>query len=103
MTARPDIRLADAPMVPVVCRRCGACVEARKSSWNQTSVQWTAEASGQCQERWQASQLNRYGGGLFLACAALAESITEAVRSGALPVVDTEPSVPHLSPTVDSH
>ena len=44
MTVRPDNRLADSPMVPVACRRCGACVSARKSSWNQTSVQWTAEA-----------------------------------------------------------
>jgi hypothetical protein len=39
MVIRPDNRLDDAPMVPVVCARCGAGVQVRKSSWNQTSVQ----------------------------------------------------------------
>ncbi len=41
MAIRPDNRLDDAPMVPVACTRCGAGVQVRKSSWNQTSVQWT--------------------------------------------------------------
>ena len=57
MTVRPDNRLADSPMVPVACRRCGASVLARKSSWNQTSVQWSAQASAQCLERQDAEQL----------------------------------------------
>ncbi|AFM16369.1 hypothetical protein Mycch_1570 [Mycolicibacterium chubuense NBB4] len=96
MTIRPDIRLADAPMVPVACQRCGASVLARKASWNQTSVQWSAGASEQCQERCQASQLKPDGGGLFLACNALADTIAEAARSGSLPIVDTDvPAIPH--------
>jgi hypothetical protein len=89
MAVRPDNRLADSPMVPVTCRRCGASVLARKSSWNQTSVQWDAEASARCLERREAENLPAYAGrSLFLACSALRESIVEAVRHGDLPVVD---------------
>lgn len=80
MMGRPDNRLADAPMVPVMCRRCGAGVAVRKSSWNQTSVQWSAAALGRCEER--------CGPGVFFACTALTDSITDAVRRGELPVLD---------------
>ena len=59
MTVRPDNRYADSPMVPVACRRCGARVLARKSSWNQTSVQWDAEASARCLERRDAREPGR--------------------------------------------
>lgn len=89
MGVRPDNRLADTPMVPVACRRCGACVVARKSSWNQTSVQWNADASGRCHERREAQNLSAHTGrGLFLACSALSDAIVDAVRRGELPVVD---------------
>lgn len=89
MTVRPDIRLDDAPMVPVTCARCGAGVQARKSSWNQTSVQWTGPALERCEERCTAGQLATSGGrGVFLACSALRESIEDAVRVGTLSVVD---------------
>jgi hypothetical protein len=94
MAVRPDNRLADTPMVPVACRRCGACVLARKSSWNQTSVQWNAEASGRCLERSVAENLDAHSGrGLFLACSALRDSIIEAVRRGDLSVVDETAAV----------
>ena len=89
MTVRPDNRYADCPMAPVACRRCGACVLARKSSWNQTSVQWNREASAGCLERRDAENLAAHAArGLFLACSALSDSIVEAVRNGDLPVVD---------------
>ena len=89
MTVPPDNRYADSPMVPVACRRCGARVLARKSSWNQTSVQWDAEATAECLERRDAEKVATYGGrGLFLACSALSDSIVDAVRHGDLPVVD---------------
>ncbi|GAC1411013.1 MAG: hypothetical protein NVS4B6_32210 [Mycobacterium sp.] len=89
MTVRPDNRLADSPMVPVECRRCGACVLARKSSWNQTSVQWNADACASCLERRDADNLAAHSvRGLFLACSALRDSIVDAVRNGDLPVVD---------------
>jgi hypothetical protein len=89
MAVRPDNRLTDSPMVPVACRRCGASVLARKSSWNQTSVQWDAEASARCLERRDAENLAEHAGrSLFLACSALSDSILEAIRHGDLPVVD---------------
>ncbi|AEV74745.1 hypothetical protein MycrhN_4243 [Mycolicibacterium rhodesiae NBB3] len=95
MTVRVDNRLADAPMVPVSCRRCGACVLARKSTWNQTSVQWNAEASARCLERRDAEHLSEHAErGLFLACSALTDSIVDAVRTGDLPVVDESAPVP---------
>jgi len=89
MAVRPDNRLADAPMVPVACRRCGAGVQVRKSSWNQTSVQWNGDASARCLERRDADNLAAHSArGLFLACSALRDSIVDAVRHGDLPVVD---------------
>ncbi|MED5811021.1 ferredoxin [Mycolicibacterium sp. 050232] len=89
MAVRPDNRLDDAPMAPVTCARCGAGVEVRKSSWNQTSVQWTGAALNRCEERCTAARLAGDGGrGLFLSCSALSGSIVDAVRSGALRVVD---------------
>ena len=94
MALRPDNRLADSPMVPVTCRRCGARVLARKSTWNQTSVQWNAEASARCLERRDADNLAAHSArGLFLACSALSDSIVDAVRHGDLPVVDETVSV----------
>ena len=92
MVVRRDNRLDDAPMAPVTCARCDAGVEVRKSSWNQTSVQWTAAALARCEERCTAAQLVGDGGhGLFLACSALGVSIVDAVSSGALRVVDKTP------------
>jgi hypothetical protein len=89
MTPRADNRLADAPMTGVRCGRCAAQVLVRKSSWNQTSVQWDAIASAGCIERSNAQQLAAYGGrGLFLACSALSASITDSVRRGMLPLVN---------------
>lgn len=89
MTIRADNRYADFPMVPVACRRCGAHLLARKSSWNQTSVQWDAEASARCLERRDAEDLAAHSGrAVFLACSSLSDSITDAVRHGDLPVVD---------------
>ncbi|MBN3512461.1 ferredoxin [Mycolicibacterium septicum] len=92
MAVRPDNRLDDAPMAPVTCARCDAGVEVRKSSWNQTSVQWTGAAVERCEERCTAAQLpGNSGRGLFLACSALSGSIVDAVRSGVLQVVDEAP------------
>ncbi len=86
---RVDNRLDDMPMVPVACRECGARVLARKSSWNQTSVQWDAEATARCAERRQAQQMSAPGSrGVFLACSALSKAIVEAVRHGELSIVD---------------
>ena len=89
MTVRTDNRLADAPMVPLACRRCGAEVLVRKSSWEQTSVQWDSAAVARCPQRREAVLLSPHGGrGLFLSCSDLRESIVAAVRDGVLPVLD---------------
>jgi hypothetical protein len=89
VTVPTDNRLADAPMVPVTCRSCGAEVLARKSSWQQTSVQWDAAALARCPQRHQALLLSEHGGrGVFVSCSELRESIRHAVRDGVLPVLD---------------
>jgi hypothetical protein len=81
-------------MVPVTCRRCGAEVWARKSSWQQTSVQWDATAAALCPQRRDAQALAAHGGrGVFLACSELSESILAAAREGGLPVLDETGSV----------
>lgn len=89
MAVRYDNRLDETPMLPVNCRRCGAAVLVRKSSWSQTSVQWTGTALERCEERCTATQLAVYGErNLFLACSALSGAIGDAALAGILPVVD---------------
>lgn len=84
MTGRPDNRLADAPMLPVDCVTCGARVLVRKSSWEQTSVQWNAVAVERCVQRRAAK---RDGERFLSGCVRLRESIESAVRRGALRVL----------------
>ncbi|GAB3017403.1 ferredoxin [Mycobacterium bourgelatii] len=88
LSVRADNRLDDMPMAPVACRNCGAQVLARKASWNQTSVQWNAEASALCAERQDAERLAGHHRRPFLACSALRESIEAAVAVGDLAIVD---------------
>ena len=89
MTVPTDNRLTDAPMLPVTCQACGAEVLARKSSWQQTTVQWDAAALARCPQRHAAQQLVAHGGrGVFVSCSELRDSIRQAVRDGALPVLD---------------
>lgn len=87
-SVRQDNRLDETPMVPVTCVTCGGRVLARKSSWNQTSVQWNAEATARCAERAEAQRISMPGGQcVFLACSALSESVLDAVRHGDLSIV----------------
>ncbi|MDA4110729.1 ferredoxin [Mycolicibacterium holsaticum] len=88
MAVRTDNRLQDSPLVPVSCRRCAAEVLVRKSSWQQTSIQWNAHAIARCPQRQDAEHLTKHSGGVFLGCSDLRNSIDEAVASGALHVVD---------------
>jgi hypothetical protein len=89
MAVQIDNRLADSPMVPLYCRRCGAAVLARKGSWDQTSVQWNAGASAACLQRRDLYNSAAYSGrGVFLGCSALTDSIVGAVGDGDLPMVD---------------
>ena len=95
-SVRADNRLDEMPMRPVACRRCGAGVLVRKSTWNQTSVQWNAEATKRCAELAEAQKVSAHANrAVFLVCSALRESILDAVRDGDLPIVDeTEGAVP---------
>ncbi len=94
-SVRTDNRLDEMPMVPVACRNCGARVLARKSSWNQTSVQWNADAMARCAERAEAQKMSAHASrGVFLACSALSESILNAVRHGDLSIVDEMAGLP---------
>ncbi|GAA2142666.1 ferredoxin [Actinomadura napierensis] len=79
MTIRQDDRLADGPLLPVRCRRCAAEVLVRKSSWEQTSIQWTAEARAACPEL--AADPHE-------TCPALRSAIQEAALTGAIRVID---------------
>jgi len=89
---RPDVRLDDGPMQPVTCSTCSAEVLARKSSWDQTSVQWSDEALAACQERQHSLPHNeRPNRNAFLGCGALKESIRAAAVRGALEIQDEDP------------
>jgi hypothetical protein len=86
---RADNRFEEMPMTPVACRSCAARVLVRKSSWDQTSVQWNADATARCAERAEAQKISAHAGrGVFLVCSALGGSIIDAVRHGDLPIVD---------------
>jgi len=61
----------------LACARCDALVRVRKSSPQQTSVQWTAKATGSCAARLSA---------LVPTCLDLRASIDDAVRAGKLEV-----------------
>jgi hypothetical protein len=83
-----DNRFFDEPMRPVDCRRCSARVEVRKSSWQQTSVQWNAAATAACLERPAAQPLRGPNGNFFESCSALQQAIDEAALGGVVPVPD---------------
>ena len=88
MTSCSDNRLQEAPLLPVSCQRCGARVLVRKSSWQQTSIQWNAEATATCPQRHQTAALAPQLQRVFLACSDLRDSIDTAVESGTLPIID---------------
>ncbi|MEV0354900.1 ferredoxin [Nocardia sp. NPDC050697] len=90
MAPRADNRLADTPMVPVDCARCGAQVLARKSSWQQTSVQWNADAVARCPELGEAV----LRGPFLPGCSRMSEAIRAAAAAGRIPIpADAEPEV----------
>lgn len=91
MAVHPDNRLADGPMQPVTCETCAAQVLVRKSSWEQTSLQWSEEAVAACVERRDASPRSGPNGEAFAGCAALRDSITRAVERGDVSVQIEEP------------
>lgn len=86
---RPDVRLDDGAMERVTCTTCTAGVEVRKSSWEQTSIQWHADALDACLER-RASSPGVGPNATFAGCAALGDAIREAAVRGSLSVQSGE-------------
>lgn len=86
---RPDNRLEDSPMVPVTCADCAVGVLVRKSSWDQTSVQWKRDEAQLCFERQAADD-----GRQFRGCSNLMSSVEQAARTGSIPVVQDELGIP---------
>lgn len=86
MSVRADNRLANAPMHPVPCGTCGAVVLARKSSWHQTTVQWSDEAMATCTS-WVPGCPSR---GELPVCEELRASIARAAVDGRLPVLEPD-------------
>lgn len=89
VTVRPDVRLDDGPMNPVTCSTCSARVEVRKSSWEQTSIQWNGAAIAACHERRDTG--DAADGVSFAGCTRLDESIRQAAVAGELPVQSGDP------------
>ena len=81
-----DNRLLDAPMRPVRCQRCQATVQARKASWQQTSIQWSAAAMASCEERRTALRTTSHTEGHFATCQALRATIQRAAGEGDLEI-----------------
>ncbi|MFF1923118.1 ferredoxin [Streptomyces sp. NPDC058221] len=70
-------------MRPLACDRCAARVLVRKSSWQQTSVQWDRRAMALCAERDRADG----SGAAFEGCGSLRETIREAAVRGTVELV----------------
>lgn len=77
-----DQRLyTQARLVDVACLDCLAHVRVKKNSEHHTSIQWTADAVGQCSE---FARLDHQPGGrkVYAGCPRLAASIDSAVQHG---------------------
>lgn len=88
MAVRPDVRLDDAPLEPLTCSTCQARVEVRKASWEQTSIQWQADALAVCLEHRATSKGAGPNGAVFPGCATLSRTIMEAAVRGDVRVRD---------------
>lgn len=79
-------------MQPVPCATCGAEVLARKSSWDQSTVQWNAAALAQCLERRTTpTSSTRPNRNAFPGCSALRDTVRAAAVAGRLDVQSDEP------------
>ncbi len=78
-------------MQPVTCAQCRAQVEVRKSSWDQTSIQWHDDAMSACLERRAALPGQGPKDATFVGCSALRDAIREAAVRGDLGVQSDEP------------
>ena len=77
MKTEIDVPISELPMQSVSCTECIARVQVRKSTWQQTSIQWNSEALEACRERPLAGQ----GGSpkeQFVGCETIRAEIREA-------------------------
>lgn len=86
--SRVDNRLQEVPMRPLRCEQCGTEVNVRKASWQQTSIQWNAEAAEACLERRAWSGGDGPNGGQFPACEALRDTVVRAAAKGLITVAE---------------
>ncbi|WP_310963611.1 hypothetical protein [Nocardioides terrisoli] len=84
-TAEDQRLYLDARLAEVACLDCLARVKVKKNSDHHTSVQWTGEALGQCQE---FARMSAEPGGrpVHASCPRLRASIERAVAEGNLSV-----------------
>lgn len=83
-TAADKQRYLEDGMVPVACLTCGTKVLVRKSSSQQTSVQWTVNPAGDCPVFRELAG----GPGRPEGCPNLHRAIAHAVDEGIIPVED---------------
>lgn len=84
-TLEDQRRYTQARLVEVACLDCRARVRVKKNSEHHTSIQWTDEALGHCQE---FARMTAAPGGrpVHTACSRLTDSIEAAVRDGDVPI-----------------
>ena len=81
---------------PIACERCGTEVLVHKSSYHQTSVQWSGTAAQQCEVLRDTAETSRLEPEAH-SCPALRASIDNAVIDGRLPVPeDDDRTIPGL-------
>lgn len=88
-TAGDRFRYMEEGMRPVSCEHCGTEVLVRKSSVDQTSVQWQAVPSEVCPRFAEASKAGKVSA-LQDACPNLESSIGHAVRQGVITLPESE-------------
>lgn len=74
-----------ARFVEVSCLDCPARVGVKKNSEHHTSIQWSEEALGHCQE-FRRLGSHPEGRDVHASCPRLRASIDAAVRTGAIPI-----------------
>lgn len=88
-TARDQRLYLDSRLVEVACLDCLATVQVKKNSPHHTSVQWSAEAVGECPEFARMSQ-QAGGRSLRATCPRMMASIEHAVEEGVVPIGATD-------------
>jgi hypothetical protein len=71
-------------LVDVTCQQCDARVRVRKNSEHHTSIQWSADAVGRCEEFARAEADGSRP--VHESCSRLKASIEQAVKTGRLPM-----------------